>query len=311
MNIRHVLHNDIDKEKWEACVKNADNSLVYAWPFYLDIMSPGWDALVMDDYEAVMPLTGNKKWGISYLRQPAFTQQSGIFGKQKFDKTLSNLFLKKAVALFPFIEISLNYANEIENAGIKKCNLILPLNSSFDEIKKAFRKDLVSKAINAALQYSSSEEIEMAIQVFRENYAQKLAHINNESYENLYRLCIELKSREQLLIRKVNSPDGKLLTISILFKDTKRIYYILAATVPEGRSVDSNAFLLHEIIKEFSGQNLLFDFEGSDIPSIQFFFKKFGAIEQPYHFVRINQLPFWKKIIKKWYDAFKYSNQNR
>ena len=75
VNIRHVKHKDINKLKWDKCIDTAPNGLIYANSFYLDIMSKGWDGLVMNDYEAVMPLTWNKKFGIFYLRQPAFTQQ--------------------------------------------------------------------------------------------------------------------------------------------------------------------------------------------------------------------------------------------
>lgn len=306
MNIRYVLHNDIDKTKWDACVDEADNSLIYAKSFYLDIMSPGWDALIVEDYDALMPLTSNKKLGITYLRQPHFTQQLGIFGKQKFDKKLTGLFLKKANEIFDFIEINLNYANAVDESFTKKCNLVLPLNNPFSETKKLFRKDLVTKAINAKLTYHSSDDIEMAISIFIKNYSQKLNHVKRKNYQDLHRLCIQLKMNDQLLIRKVNSPDGKLLTVSIFCKDKKRIYYLLSASDIDGRAVDSNAFLLHEIIREFSEQNLLFDFEGSEIPSIQSYFKKFGPIEQSYPFVRINNLPAWKKLIKKWYDTFKY-----
>ena len=67
--------------------------------------------------------------------------------------------------------------------------------------------------------------------------------------------------------------------------------------------MEANYFLLHHLIKEFSNQDLIFDFEGSDIHSIQFFFKKFGAIEQPYTFVKWNRLPFIPGKIKKFIDA--------
>ena len=44
-------------------------------------MAKHWDALVLGDYEAVMPLTWNKKWNISYLYQPPFTASLASFGK--------------------------------------------------------------------------------------------------------------------------------------------------------------------------------------------------------------------------------------
>ena len=109
------------------------------------------------------------------------------------------------------------------------------------------------------------------------------------------------------MIRKIKSKDETLLSIALFFKDKKRIYYILSTLLPEGRKYDANALLLYEVIREFSNQNLLFDFEGSDIPSINFFFKKYKPIEEPYFFVRINKLSFWKKWIKIVYDYFRQS----
>ena len=48
----------IDKPKWDALIAECGNIYAYSW--YLDIVHPGWDALVDDDYQAVMPLTGGK-----------------------------------------------------------------------------------------------------------------------------------------------------------------------------------------------------------------------------------------------------------
>jgi len=71
--IKHLQQKEIDKIKWDACISNAANGLIYGYSFYLDTMARHWDALVLNDYEAVMPLTWNKKYGFYYLYQPAFT----------------------------------------------------------------------------------------------------------------------------------------------------------------------------------------------------------------------------------------------
>ena len=79
--IKYLQHKEIDKAKWDACITNAPNGLIYGYSFYLDCMARHWDALVLGDYEAVMPLTWNKKYGFYYLYQPAFTASLGVFGK--------------------------------------------------------------------------------------------------------------------------------------------------------------------------------------------------------------------------------------
>ena len=307
-NIEYVKQKDIDKVRWDTCIDNAPNGLIYACSYYLDIMSKNWDALIMNDYEAVMPLTWNRKFGISYLRQPAFTQQLGVFGNGSFGNNLTEQFVNKALGLFPFAEINLNFANEYNKCAGIKCNLILHLNQPFNVIEKSFKKDFVKKAKSVQLIYERSDEIEEAIKLFKQFYSERLPNLREKNYEGFLQLCLLLKNKGQLLIRKVNSPEGKLMAISIFFKDNRRIYYMMSATLPGGRNHDANHFLLHELIKEFSEQNLIFDFEGSEIPSINFFFRKFNPVEQPYCFVAINKLDFWKRWIKKIHDYYKYSS---
>ncbi|HWH62966.1 MAG TPA: GNAT family N-acetyltransferase [Ginsengibacter sp.] len=312
MKISYLQYEDINKEKWDHCIDTAPNGLIYAYPFYLDAMSKNWSALVANDYEIVMPLTWNRKFGVSYLRQPAFTQQSGLFGNIPFTENVTEEFLNKALKLFPFAEINLNYANEYKKGTTERCNLILPLNNSFAEIEKSFKNDLkknIKKANKNSLIYTSSEEIENAIESYRNIYSAKL-HTSQKDYENFRKLCFILKEKEQLLVRKVNSKDEQLLAIAIFFKDKKRIYNIMSTTFSEGRSMEANHFLLHELIKEFSGQNLILDFEGSEIPSINFFYRKFGAIEQPYPFVRINNLNRLQRFFKNLSDHYKFSKRN-
>ena len=301
MKISYLQHENIDKKKWDDCIAHANNSLIYAYSYYLDAMSENWDALVMNDYEVVMPLTWNKKFGIRYLRQPAFTQQLGMFGNVLFDKNVTELFINKALEIFSFAEINLNYANEFKE---KKCNLILPLNRTFTEIEKSFRKDFVNKIKNIDLIYKPSDDVGKNIQIFKENHDGKIK-ISSKAYHHWFQACNVLKKKEQLLIRKVNSPNGELLSTALFLKDSRRIYYVMSTTLPSGRKQQSNYFLLYQMIKEFSEQNLIFDFEGSEIPSIKLFFSKFGAIEQPYSFVRINRLPFWERWMKNGYDYLK------
>jgi hypothetical protein len=300
--ISYLKHADIDEGKWDKCIADSPNGLIYAHSYYLDIMSKNWDALILNDYEAVMPLTWNKKFGISYLRQPPFTQQLGIFGNIVFDEEITDLFISKALQIFPFAEINLNYANEYKNNAAKKCNLILHLNRSFHEIENDFRKDFVNQIKKNKLNYESSGEIEKVIQLFKENYGDKL-RISSNAYKHWFSLCKHLHSTGEILVRKVLSAKGELISTALLLKDQRRIYYVMSATLPAGRKQHANYFLLYHLIKEFAEQDLIFDFEGSELPSIKSFFLKFGPVEQPYPFVKINNLSFPKKWIKNGYDS--------
>ena len=66
------------------------------------------------------------------------------------------------------------------------------------------------------------------------------------------------------------------------------MYHLLNTTFPEGRETHSNPWLLDQIFREYSNRNLLFDFEGSDLPGVKTFYKKFGGHVQPYFHYRRN-----------------------
>ena len=92
LKITYLTYQEIDKAKWDDCINQSINKLIYAESVYLDAMAENWDAIIMNDYEAVMPLTWKKKFGIKYLYQPAFIQQGGIFSRKKIDGKLIDSF---------------------------------------------------------------------------------------------------------------------------------------------------------------------------------------------------------------------------
>ena len=129
--IHYLKKDQISKEKWDDCVLNSFNSLVYAESWYLDIVAYGWEALVEDDYSAVMPLIWNRKAGINYLFQPFFTQQLGVFSSGLLTPDRINRFIEAIPPHFKYGEINLNSHNPL---GDTKKDYTLQLNHELDLI---------------------------------------------------------------------------------------------------------------------------------------------------------------------------------
>ena len=141
MQISYLTYQQVDKKKWDDCIGSASNGLVYAYTFYLDTMAKNWDALVLNDYEAVMPLTWNKKYGVYYLYQPAFTASLGVFGKNITADTVA-AFLKAVPARFRYWDIYLNYANffKLKEFNLyQRMNYVLQLNDSYENVYSNYR----------------------------------------------------------------------------------------------------------------------------------------------------------------------------
>src|SRR5438046_2470095 len=100
-SIRYLVRRAVDDVKWNACIDNAANSLIYGYTFYLDEMCSNWDALVLDDYDAVMPLPWRRKWGLYYLYHPFAIAQLGLFGSELSPELLHG-FLKNIPTKFRY-----------------------------------------------------------------------------------------------------------------------------------------------------------------------------------------------------------------
>jgi hypothetical protein len=68
---------------------------------------------------------------------------------------------------------------------------------------------------------------------------------------------------------------------------------------PNGKTIGASHALIDAFIKDHAGQNLLLDFEGSDIRNLAFFYSSFGAGEEKYTGIKMNRLPRLLQLFKK------------
>jgi hypothetical protein len=299
--IRYLLRREIDTTRWDDCILNATSPLIYARSFYLDEMAAGqWDALVLDDYQAVMPLTWRSKFGIRYLYQPAFTQQTGIFSRVPIDSALVESFLQMAARHFRFAEIYLNYTNA--HPGLSPhTNFTLNLNAHYSHLCARYKKDLTRNlrlAQRRPLTYTNDFDLNNALRDFRQEYTSRLPAITKADYHRFEALCRFLQKQDQLLTRAVLDDGQQPLCSAVFLRDTHRFYLLHSTTLPAGRNAEANHYLLDQFIREWAGSSMILDFEGSDHPGIAHFYSNFGSVDQPYFFYRYNRLPWPVRWLK-------------
>jgi len=303
-HIRRLGRQEIDSGKWDACIEDAPNGLIYGRAFYLDHMTGGrWDGLVLDEYRAVMPLTWKSKWGIRYLAQPAFTQQLGIFSATEIPGDLIAAFLSASGEYYRFAEIFLNYGNAhpAYPGLLPATNLILSLDAPYTRLAANYKKDLLKNLKEAArtpMEYISGPGLSETLAGYRQLYGPRMPHVKEQAYARFQSLCEDLQERGELLLRGVVDTKGQLLATALLPRDKKRIYLLQSTLLPAGRDKEANHFLLDRLIEEWAGQPLLLDFEGSDLPGVAHFYRNFGSVEEPYYFYRHNRLPWPLKLFK-------------
>jgi hypothetical protein len=302
-NLQYITQKEINKQKWDYCIDNADNGLIYSYSFYLDHMARHWDALILNDYEAVMPLTWNKKYGIHYLYQPPFVAATGVSGKNISETTVGS-FIRAIPGKFRFMEISLNHGNSIAEttAGISiKNNYTLNLNKGYDEIYKNYRENIqrnIKKSQQAGCYCKTDIPVNDVINLNKEQM-KRVANITDTDYENFKSFYEYLQPKHQAITYGIYSARHELLASCVYFFSHKRAYYILVGNHPNGKTLGASHHLIDCFIADNSNKDLLLDFEGSDIRNLAFFYSSFGATLETYPALRINRLPWWAKWLKE------------
>lgn len=293
--IQYLQHHQVDKARWDAGISAAPNSRIYAQSFYLDAMAPGWHALVSGDYEWLMPLPVRKKLGLWYVYYPPLIAQLGVFGEHINGATV-NAFLHAIPKKFRLWDFPLNPENSFASDFTlnKRVNYVLRLDKSYGELRNNYRDNIkrnVKKAQAAgcvAAEGIGVNEITALATEFAPN-----PPAGFDAFEALVRNNRSISKTYGIFLKE------KLLASAVFLFDKSRAYYILVGNHPDGRTIGASHMLIDHFIQQHAGQNLLLDFEGSDLRNLAFFYSSFGAAVEYYPTIYLNRLPFWLRWMKR------------
>jgi len=271
---RYLRYDQIDKEKWDACMDAADNGLIYGYSAYLDAMAAHWDGMVLNDYEAVLPLTWNRKYTFHYLFQPPLTASLGVFGKG-INAEILRQFLDHIPAKFKYWDISLNHGNLFAVPGYnlyERMNYVLPLHEAYDVIAEGYRNNLkrnIRRSEQSGNTASAGNDLSSAIALAREQM-QHLPGIKADDFSRFEFLCRNYLETGKCRIYEVRNSREELMSSAVFLFSNKRAYYILPGNHPDGRTSGSSHALIDAFIKAHAGRDPLLYFEGSHISRLAF-----------------------------------------
>lgn len=282
MRIKYLKHNDIDYEKWDICISQANNSLVYAKSWYLDVVSPGWEALVADDYVYVMPLPVKRKYIFRYLVQPILTQQLGIFSKEKINDKLVRKFIRK----IPYLSyhLNLNEQNKYMKATVLP-NYLLDLNISYERLRAGYSKNTkrnIEKADKAGLIVTD----DLPANDFLEFYYSTEKNYSEPDKIIVEKLIFTALDRKKMSLYGVYNTQKELIAALSLLHSKQRFIYLLPVSNEEGKKSLAMFAIINEIIRNNSFSPFLLDFEGSRLEGIARLYKGFGGKKKVYYEVK-------------------------
>lgn len=300
--IKHLAHHEIDISKWDACIDASSIGLVYAKSWMLNILAPDWDALVFNDYEAIMPLPHQKKI-VEVVYQPFFIQQLGVIKKHEGVPVSTNNFIEAIPYQFKYINICLNESNTYQSNKhqvISRSNYLLHLHLPYDQLFKNYN-DHTRRNLKKAQQHPLSLQTcdtDFVVAYYAQHKGTETPEVKEADYDRLKQALQQAHLHKSVTGFAVYEKEQVLATMALL-KTKNRLVYYLGCSNEEGREKRAMYFLVDELIKIYHNQSLIFDFEGSDITGIARFFKGFGAMRLSYTRVIINRLPWYLKWLKK------------
>jgi hypothetical protein len=303
--IKHHKSHEIDRDRWDECIRKSFNGIIYAYSWYLDVVCPNWEALIDDDYKSVMPLTTGKKMGLRYLFPPFFVQQLGVFSVNKLTAEDVLGFLKAVPKEFKYAEINLNTFNKVVgNEFDFRPNLTheLDLIEAHDNLRKAYAENTkrnLKKAEQNSLSLTDAPSREEIITLFRKGRGEEVKVLQEPQYDLLRKLLQALDARGRLYSRGVLDADGNLLAGAFFVESNGKVIFLFSGLSEKGKALGAMFLLIDRFIFANAQKNLVLDFEGSNDPHLARFYRGFGAKECVYLQARFNHLPWFIR----WYKS--------
>jgi hypothetical protein len=300
--IIYLKNNEINREQWDNCIKNSPGFKPYAYSWYLDIMSPGWEALIDDDYDSVFPIPCFQKFGFRYVSTPVFLQQVGAFSPDKPPEKSVIEFLEYLPDFFKLVDLCIGQKVVFDGYKLtERINYELDLSRSYDKLWENFSahcKRNIEASARKKPELENNIKPEELIDLFLKNRGKEIKNIKAEDYQrlkNLMNFCLKNKKGRIIGVRGT----GKKPVFGIFLVETPGSKVMLfVVNTPQSREKRIGYFVVNELIKEFALTRNLLDFAGSSIPEIAAFMNSFGSVNNPFYRIFRNRLLWPVRLLK-------------
>ena len=320
--IYHLKRAAIDCAQWDALLAAAPNGTIYGLSWYLDIVSPSWEALVKEvagRYVAVLPLPVRTKWGMRYLQQPSFTQQLGVFFVEALGpadwQTIGQLLRQRfrLVSSYAFntanTELLAPGPSLLGIAGTRQQTYCLSLNQPYERLLAGYkpnRRWRLNQSRRRPLHLEPTTDIELVLKLFTEHTAHKIKGLIGEAYE--YRLLRSLyaaaSARGLAQLWQARTDADGVVALVLFWVFNGQFIYIFSGASSAGKQYGAVTRLLDEVFRQHAGQNLSFDFEALPLSNLVSFYSSFGSVPTPFFSITRNELPWPIRQVKRARMAF-------
>lgn len=271
--IRRLRYDEIDFSKYTYCLKNSEQCKYSAAKDFLDISADKqWELLIYNDYEAVMPIPFVYKFGLKIVHNPMLCQQLGIFSAKDSvemnERFLTYLEKNYLIRIYPFNDVNSFHSN-LKN---KKNYLIYP--DSYENVyskyspkrKRKLRSEpeILSNSEIKAVNFNDAEEF------IESNFLGADKENDIARFINIFR---EFSLREYVTLYAYYF-QGNIINVIAIYSDEKTNVLLGTFNDKDFVKISGASFLIDHVIKNNIDKKI-FDFEGSELPNVEEFFRGF------------------------------------
>lgn len=306
-----------NKEIYRELCGNVDIPL-FAQAWWLDAVATqgggkDWDAVIIrnsdNEVVAALPYHYMHKMGFRFILMPQQTQLTYCWCKtpDQFPKLIKEFDkLLKGRTLGAYLQLYLTDKQKgcLETDGWElKCRATYRIEdfSQQEELLKSFSENIRRQIEKAEAKFTI--ERDMTSGCFYEFHKRCLDQrglrisYSKELFESLYSAAT---GNGQCAVFSAVNADGATCAAVMLVWDKETLYYLIPCYDSDYKNSGAMAFLTAEAIKFAAEMSLVFDFEGSSIPSVACRYSQFGSVKKEFYGILKTRWPL-TRIFRKFF----------
>jgi hypothetical protein len=301
--IKRLKYHEINFEKYTKCLENSEQRKYSAAKDFLDITSDkNWELLIYNDYEAVMPIPFVIKFGLKIVHNPMLCQQLGIFSLKDSveinEKFLSYLEKNYLIRIYPFNDVNQFYSDLKK----KKNYIIYP--DSYETVYSKYSPKRKRKLRSEPEILNDSEVKIITFDDAHEFIKFNLIGADKEGDTIRFIKIFQKFSQSGLVFFYVYYYQNKITNVIAVYSDEKTNALLGTFNDKNYVKISGASILIDYVLKE-NIEKKIFDFEGSELPNVEEFFRGFRPELKTFPFIESSKKDLLFKLLSPRY-LFKF-----
>jgi hypothetical protein len=296
-----------NKYKYQKLCKEEFTIPIFSQPFWLDAVcgEENWDVILHEKGGVViasMPYYIKKRFGVSFITQPKFTQTLGPWinypenityeKKLSYEKEVMYALIEQLEKL-PVVYFLQQFSFKITNwlpfywKGYSQMTNYTYRIEDISDIEKTLehfhysKKRYVRKSLRQDLTISFDLSA-MDFYKLHKNSLLKKGQDISYSFDLFSRIYETVYKNNCGRVIYAMDQENNLHCAKLFIYDRNSAYYLISGTDPDYKKSHCSTRLFFEALKYLSDKTKSFDFEGSMIESVEESYRKFGTVQIPY-----------------------------